>query len=246
MKISTILVICLIASTKAVVPACLAENYCKSCSTTVATACTGCYNYKGLIAPRYLSASDCKNSLTAIKGCKIYDDSLTSADTTIEGACRMCDFGYVILQTTTGTDVAITCLDIRPTLCAAINHCKQQECKTFDAGVTYTTACVMCDSTKGASAANACEGVKIPNCYLSFWSSTQQGCTYPNPGYVTASDKLSLVAYSTDVNCQVLASGSTTQCQTCWDGYYWALTDCKLSAKLLGATLLLSVSLFIH
>lgn len=158
----------------------------------------------------------------------------------------MCDFGYVILQTTTGTDVAITWPDIRPTLCAAIDHSKQQECKTSDDAATYTTACVMCDIARGASAANACAGVIIPNCYLSFWSSTQQGCSYPNPGYVTASDKLSLVAYSTPVDCKVLASGSTTQCQTCWDGYYWALTGCKISAKLLVATFLFAVGLFIH
>jgi hypothetical protein len=246
MKISMILAICFIASTMAVVPACAAASHCKSCSTTTSTACTGCYNYKGDTGPRYLSAAACKNKVTAIKHCKIYDDSLNAAATNKEGACWMCDFGEVILETTTGNDVAITCPKTRPILCAAIANCKQQECKTSDAGTTYTTACVLCESYFGASAANACAGNMMPNCYHSFWSSTVQGCTYPKSGYVAASDKLSVIAYTTDVNCQVLASGSTTQCQTCWDGYYWASQDCKLSANLLGAGFFFAVGLFIN
>jgi hypothetical protein len=147
---------------------------------------------------------------------------------------------------TTGAAIGITCPKIRPTLCDAIADCKQQECKTSDKGATYTAACVMCDSGKGASTVNACAGIIMTNCNLSFRSSTQQGCTYPKSSYVPVSDKLSLVAYFTDLNCQVLASGSTTQCQTCWDGYFWATINCKLSAKLLGAAFLFAVGLFIY
>jgi hypothetical protein len=76
----------LIASAMAVVPACTAASHCKSCSTTTSTACTGCYNYKGHTGPRYLSAGACRNQVTAIENCKIYDDSLNAAATTKEGA----------------------------------------------------------------------------------------------------------------------------------------------------------------
>jgi hypothetical protein len=55
-----------------------------------------------------------------------------------------------------------------------------------------------------------------------------------------------LIAYTTESNCAHLAAGFTTQCLTCWDGYYWNTTVYKLSAKLLRAAFLAIVGLFVN
>jgi hypothetical protein len=73
MKLSILLVICLIASTMAVTPACLAASYCKGGNTTVATTCDTCFNYKlGTIGAKFKAAgtTTCTNSVSAISSCK--------------------------------------------------------------------------------------------------------------------------------------------------------------------------------
>jgi hypothetical protein len=58
MKLSILLVICLIASTMAVVPACVSATYCGECSVTApATDCVACHNMKGTVGPRFLDAT---------------------------------------------------------------------------------------------------------------------------------------------------------------------------------------------
>ena len=246
MKLSIILVICLIASTMAVAPACLAASYCKTCSTTDGTTCDACFNYKlGTIGAKYKTGSTCTNSATAITNCKIYSSGLVAASTLLSGACTVCDSDYTTVETTAGGVVTPTCVATRPAACAAITDCMQVRCATSNAGTTYTSTCSLCDKGKGASAVNACAGTILANCDYSMWGSAQN-CYYASSGYVVASTSLTVVAYTTDSNCQTLAASSTTQCQECWDGYYWNTTVCKLSAKVLGAAFLAVVALFIN
>jgi hypothetical protein len=152
MKLSILLVICLIASTMAATPACLAASYCKGCNTTVATTCDTCFNYKlGTIGPKWKSGTTCTNSLSAIANCKTYSPFLTAATTALTGACVTCDSDYAVVETTTGGVTTPTCVS-RPTACADITDCMQVVCKTGDAGATYASTCKICDSGKGASA----------------------------------------------------------------------------------------------
>jgi hypothetical protein len=248
MKISILIVVCcLIASTFAVVPACVAANYCRGCSTTIATNCTRCHNWHmGTIGAKFLSNNACVNSLTPIEGCKIYKDTLTTAPTANQaGSCVMCDKHMPIVETTASSVVTVTCAKIPPTGCAKIDNCEQMKCETSDSGASYTATCSMCEKGKGASAANACAGTIPVNCEVAAWIGSAAKCYYPSKGYAMDSTWVTPIAYTTDPACQALASGTTTQCQICWDGYYWDATVCKLSAKLIGASFLFIVGLFI-
>jgi len=248
MKLSITLVICLIASTIAVVPACLAASYCKSCSTVTSTTCTSCFNWKmGTIGPKYMTSPTCANSVLAVAGCKIYSPNLTSA-TPGAGACQNCDSSKPIVELSVGGITQGVCASSLPTGCTDIANCGQMLCSSSDAGVTYTATCKMCSSGKGASAINACAGTIITNCDVSYWSASAgvAVCGYPKSGYAVDSTSLILTAYTTDSNCQQLVAGSTSQCGTCWDGYYWNTNVCKLSAKLLGAAFLAIISLFVN
>ena len=250
MKLYIILLVCLISSTMSLVPACRAENYCKGCSTTTPTACTSCFNWKlGHVGAKYLTGTTCLNSATVIIRCMRYDSGLRSASTLLPGACQQCDPLYTLVEksvTIKGhVTVTPTCVPNRPTGCAAIRECMQLKCSSSDAGYTYTSTCSLCNKGKGASATNFCVGTIIPNCNYSMWVS-QQKCLYAHRGYAVAFGNLSAVAYTIDINCQSLATGSTTQCQECWDGYYWNWIHCRLSAKLLGTAFLAIVGLFVN
>jgi hypothetical protein len=249
MKISILIVVCcLIASTYAVVPACVAANYCRGCSETIATNCTRCHNWHmGTIGAKFLTNNACVNSLSPIKGCKIYKDTLTLAPTAnVAGSCVMCDKDMPIVETSANNVVSVTCAKTRPTACAKIDNCHQQKCETSDAGVTYTSTCISCEKEKGASAYNACAGTIPVNCEKASWFSGAAKCLYASKGYAVDSTFVTPVAYTTDSACQALVVGSTTQCSICWDGYYWDTTFCKLSAKLIGAAFLFIVGLFIN
>jgi hypothetical protein len=227
-------------------PACVAASYCKACSTTTVTECAMCFNYKlGTIGARYKTGTTCTNSLSAISNCNTYNPDLTVSTVASTGACQTCDSDYAVVETTTAGVIAVTCVDL-PTGCADITDCMQVVCKTSNAGTTYASTCGVCDSGKGHSAANACAATIITNCDYTTWSGTVQNCKFADSGYAVASTMLTAVAYTTDSNCQTLATTVTTDCQVCWDGYYWNTTVCLLSAKLLGAAFLAVVALFIN
>lgn len=249
MKLTILLTFCLIATALAVTPACVAANYCKGCSETVATTCTSCHNWKmGKIGAKYLATDKCLLSVTAIANCKIYSSGLTVASTLSTGACLMCDSGYTMVETTTtGPVITPTCVKTKPTACTLVANCSNTNCKTSDAGVTFTTpTCNSCDSGKGASTASACAGTIVANCDTALWNGTAQACHYPKSNYAVASTGLTTVAYTTDKNCQQLQSVTATNCENCWDGYYWNTTSCKLSAKVMVAGLLFLIGLFIN
>jgi hypothetical protein len=248
MKISILIVVCgLIASTFALVPACVAANYCRGCDTSIPTNCTLCHNWHlGTIGAKALVNNNCVTSLTAIKGCKIYKGDLTTASTAIAGSCIMCSKDHPIVEITASGVVTVTCDKTAPTGCAKIDNCQQMKCETSDAGANYTSSCTVCAKGKGASAANACAATIPANCEVAIWFGGAALCTYPSKGYAMDSTYVTPVAYTTDTACQALVSGSTTQCQVCWDGYYWDTTLCKLSAKLIGAAFLVIVGLFIN
>jgi hypothetical protein len=249
MKISILIVVCcLIASTFAVVPACIAANYCRGCDTSIATNCTRCHNYHmGTIGAKFLTSNNCVNSLTPIVGCKIYYDRLTTAPTsTVAGSCVMCDKEMPIVETTTAGVVSVTCEKDLPTGCTKIDNCHQPKCTTADAGVNYTSTCVQCEKGKGASAIDACAATIPANCEVSAWIGGAAKCEYASKDYAMDSTWLTPVAYTTDSACQALMAGSITQCQICWDGYYWDTTVCKLSTQLIGAAFLFVVGLFIN
>jgi hypothetical protein len=144
MKISILIVVCcLIASTFAVVPACVAANYCRGCSETNPTNCTRCHNWHmGTIGAKFLTNHACVNSLTPIEGCKIFSDTLTNAPTAnVAGSCVMCHKGMPIVETTANLVVSVTCAKTPPIACAKIDNCEQPKCETSDAGATYTSTC---------------------------------------------------------------------------------------------------------
>ena len=245
MKLSIILVVCLIASTMAVVPACLAASYCKAWSITTANNCDRCHNWKlGTIGATYVSANACLNGVAALAGCKIYNpNTITAANGA--GSCRQCNSSKPIVELTAGGDTSVVCAATLPTGCPPIANCEPQICASSDASPTYTATCLHCSSGKGVSAANACAATIMTNCETSWWAGTAQVCGYPKSGYAVERISLVLHAYATDSDFQQLATRSTTQCQTCWDGYYWNTTVWKLSAKLLGSAFLVVVGFFV-
>ena len=245
MNLYIILVICLIPSTMAVVPACPGSSYCKACSTSTATHCTLCFNWKlGMIGPRYLSGNKCLNAQTAIPYCKVYCPNATTAMTGAD-SCEQCDNGSLVLEVTSAGVTSVVC-NLLPPGCSALADCEQQKCASSDGGHNFTATCLLCKSSKGASAANACAGTIIANCDNARWVAGAQHCAYPKSGYAVESTGLTSVAYTADSNCQQLAAGSDTQCQSCWDGYYWNTSVCKLSGKLLGAAFLAAVGFFVY
>jgi hypothetical protein len=173
-----------------------------------------------------------------------YSPSLTVATTASAGACQTCDSDYAVFESVASTVITVTCVAL-PTGCADITDCMQVKCFTDDGGTTYSSTCNVFDLGKGANATNTCTGTIITNCdYASF--GTDQNCMYVSSGYAVANDSLSAIAYTTDSNCQRLVTGITTQCQHCWDGYYWKTTICLLSTKLLGAAFLAVIALIIN
>jgi hypothetical protein len=102
----------------------------------------------------------------------------------------------------------------------------------------------MCASGFGAKLDKSdCTATQIANCDME-WSDGAAQCYVAKAGYAVAVGITTTIAYTTDVNCQILLDA--TQCGTCKDTYFWDTTVCTLSAKLLGAAFLAVVALFIN
>jgi hypothetical protein len=247
MKLSILLVICLIASTMAVTPACVSSTYCKGCSNTTATSCTSCYNSTGTVGPRFLADAKCEGALDLITNCKTYSKSFTSKTTaTVTEACFMCDdktYWAKELKADAAATITVTCSKTPQTGCTLITDCAQSICKGVAATGLHT--CALCDVAKGAKAdGTACDATIITNCSQEYSNGTAAECYNAATGYAVAVGLTSVIAYTTDVNCQILLDA--TQCGTCKDTYWWDTTKCALSAKLLGAAFLAVVALFIN
>jgi hypothetical protein len=254
-KLSILLVICLIASTIAVTPACVSASYCKGCSNTAATQCTSCYNTSvGTLGARFLDGTlkTCTGLVTVIAGCKIYNPMLATTAVATQASCQLCTTGlmnYEVQGTTATTDPYVITCTAAVTNCPVIANCLQPRCADASTqgtpGTFATKTCELCDGTKAADAAATCLGATLMvGCQNERWNGTATSCYYPKTGYAVASGALSAITYTTDANCQILLDA--TQCGSCADGYWWNTTECTLSAKLLAAAFLAVVALFIN
>lgn len=243
-----VLLLVLIASAIAVTPACAPASYCKGCSETVATTCTSCFNWMaGAIGPKAMisPATTCGTAVAAITNCQIYNSGNGQAAAKA-GTCLLCKDGNVVVETQPTsilTAYVPTCPATAPSGCTKIANCKQTKCSKAFGATAYTTTCSLCDSGKGPSSATACAGTIMANCDLAYWSSSVQGCWHPKSGYAVVNGAASTVAYTTDKNC-VMLGVVATQCVSCWDGYYWNTTSCKLFASLISGAAFSLLALF--
>jgi hypothetical protein len=207
-----------------------------------------------------------------ITNCKIYNPKLIAKTTgTTSGDCLLCDDKSYWLreeEAPAATTLTITCdttnQDPTDGCKDKIVDCDQNRCKgkKFVAAsrrilgefehdrilvdkVVSVKACMMCVAGKGAKGdRSACAETIITNCSQEYGNGTAAECYTPATGYAVAVGLTSTIAYTADVNCQILLDA--TQCGTCKDGYWWDTTKCTLSAKLLGAAFLAVVTLFIN
>lgn len=86
----------------------------------------------------------------------------------------------------------------------------------------------------------------IQNCDYAYFSSNTAYCYACKTNYAVKNAGTGCYNFTADRNCRTLLSGNVN-CSTCFDSYYWNLTECKLNSNInnLGLTMLLSIILMI-
>lgn len=231
---------------------CKKSSYCLGCDSVIQDKCTACFN-GGLsgIGTRELSfdpvqgVNNCKNFLVEerrIKGCKYYSGSETTGGQNDVNTCFRCEEAYLNWDELT---LKAECSDIKGLGCKdlekPIPNCLSTVCFSGRSGNSY--GCRMCDKkysgyiwdeNNNAGSLVCMKIIVISNCEFSRQVSTSTFFCYSClVGFAVSSNETQCVAFTKDTTCRKLGSGNT-QCEYCWDGYYWDTVKCILAGYIPG------------
>lgn len=231
---------------------CKKSSKCLGCDSVIQDKCTSCFNGGMTNAgARMLSfdpeqgVNNCKGNLEVqrtIPGCKYYSGRETTGGKNDVSTCFRCEEGFLNWDELTGK---AECSDKKGPGCVdlekPIPNCLNTVCFSGKAGNSY--GCRMCDKkysgyiwdeNNNAGSLVCMKIIVISNCEFSLQVSTSTFFCYSClVEFAVSSNETQCVSFTKDTTCRKLGSGNT-QCEYCWDGYYWDTVKCILNGYIRG------------